>query len=207
MPPLTVCVYGSSSPRTPQKYLDESHRLGHLLSEGGHLCINGAGKHGCMGALNDGVQQANGRVRGVIHAKWVVDQAEHPNIMDLIVVEGDDLQERKKALVHGVDVIIALPGGPGTWDEMWEMACQRGIGFSGVPIVAVNTDGFYDGFVQQLQRADKDGLLYLPPKDLVHFEPDAESALRWCVEHINSLAPDAHVIPVKVSSVSATIQW
>jgi hypothetical protein len=45
-----------------------------------------------MGALNDGVQHMNGHVRGVIHAKWIVDKAEHPYITDLIIVEGDDLQ-------------------------------------------------------------------------------------------------------------------
>ena len=63
-----------------------------------------------MGALNDGVHEKHGRIRGVIHARFVIDKEEHPSIVDLTIVEGEDLQERKKALVQGVDAIIALPG-------------------------------------------------------------------------------------------------
>eukprot|EP00953_Heterococcus_sp_UTEX-ZZ885_P038422 19712-Heterococcus_DN1.PRE.2 len=223
-------AFAASSTHTPAKYLDEARKLGQLLADGGHLCINGAGKNGCMGALNDGLEQQKGRVRGVIHARWVVDKVEHAYIADLVVVEGEDLQERKKALVHGVDAIIALPGGPGTWDELWEMACQRSIGFSGVPIVAINVDGFYDGnhatyarsFVTSrndisdlhtfsvyqllnwrfaariLERAHLDGLLYLPPKDIVHFEKDAAAALQWCVAHKDRPAATATALPIKV---------
>ena len=51
---MRVCVYGSSSTRTPQKYLDAAYRLGQVIAEGGHICVNGAGKFGSMGALSSG---------------------------------------------------------------------------------------------------------------------------------------------------------
>lgn len=177
---FTFCVYGSSSPKTPESYREASRTLGNLLADRGHVTVNGAGKYGCMGALNDGVTERCGRVRGVIHEMWVVDKCEHPSIKDLRVVGGQGLQERKRVLTEDADCIIALPGGMGTWDELWEAACLKGIGLSATPICVVDVNGFYEGFRMQLQRAQDDLLLYGDPDRLVHFETTPEGALNWC---------------------------
>ena len=159
--PLSVCVYGSSSRHTPEAYKAAARTLGAALAKRGHLCINGAGAQGVMGALNASCKAAGGRVRGVCHKMFV----DGPitalfDGLELIQTEGDGLTERKQALAEGADCFIALPGGPGTWDELWEVACARqlGVGRSG-PICLVNTDGYYDGFVTQLERAHADRLL------------------------------------------------
>ncbi|CAN0089150.1 unnamed protein product, partial [Heterosigma akashiwo] len=157
---VNVCVYASASPKTPSAYLDAATELGRLLAKDGHLCINGAGKTGGMGALNDGVIQSQGKVRGVILNKFVVDNNEHDGIKDLVVVGGNDLQERKAKLVEDADCIIALPGGTGTWDELWEAVCLNGIGLRRRPVCCVNIDGYYDGFLKMLDRASRDGLLH-----------------------------------------------
>ncbi|CAM9694273.1 unnamed protein product [Phaeothamnion confervicola] len=136
-----------------------------------------------MGALNDGLAEGNGRVRGVIHKIWVVDRHEHEFIKDMVVVEGEGLQARKKALVEEAEAVIALPGGPGTFDELWEVACEKSLGFVDrlLPIVVLNVGGYYDGSIQQLERAHQDGILYLPPRDLLHFADTPEAALAFCV--------------------------
>jgi hypothetical protein len=82
-------------------------------------------------------------------------------------------------LVHKADALVVLPGGPGTWDELWEMACARGIGLTNLPIVCVNCNGFYEPFREMLVRAYSDKLTKLEPHELVHFEPTAEAAVRW----------------------------
>ena len=72
-PPLNVTCYGSSSSKTPERYLEVARLLGYILSRRGHVCINGAGSFGCMAAMNDGVDAGDGHVRGVIHEMFLAD--------------------------------------------------------------------------------------------------------------------------------------
>lgn len=198
--PLRVCCYGSSSSLTPERYRTEARSLGYILARRGHTCVNGAGSFGCMAAMNEGAALGNGHIVGVIHEMWLVDSSDwadvplrdggaHPVFersdhrdgptREMLVAGGDDLQERKKLLVQGADALVVLPGGPGTWDELWEMACGRNIGLHALPIVCVNVDGYYEPFQAMLQRAYDDQLTKLPPHEIVHFEDSAEAAVRW----------------------------
>ena len=89
---------------------------------------------------------------------------------EILLATGNDLQERKRLLVRDADALVVLPGGPGTWDELWEMACARHVGFHSMPIVCVNVDGYYDNFRVILDRAHEEELLYKHPREIVHFE-------------------------------------
>jgi predicted Rossmann-fold nucleotide-binding protein len=73
VPSLRVCCYGSSSSRTPGKYLDAAYQVGYFLGARGHTCVNGAGSCGCMAAMNEGAADANGHIVGVIHAMWLIE--------------------------------------------------------------------------------------------------------------------------------------
>lgn len=99
--------------------------------------------------------------------------------MKMKLAGGPDLQERKKFLVANTDALIVLPGGPGTWDELWEMACARHLNLNKLPIVCVNVDGYYEPFREMLQRAYSDKLIHLPPDDIVRFASGAEDAVRF----------------------------
>jgi predicted Rossmann-fold nucleotide-binding protein len=135
--PLRVCCYGSSSPKTPDKYMNEAYNLGLLLAKRGHTCVNGAGAHGCMSAMNNGAVAGDGHIVGVMHEMFVVDGADWLGVCgthdafrtsnsqggsgptrEILIAGGDDLQERKKLLVDKADALVVLPGGPGTFDEV-----------------------------------------------------------------------------------------
>jgi len=190
-----ICCYGSSSKKTPDRYLSESHSLGKTLAKRGHTCVNGAGSHGCMGSLNAGVKEGNGDVVGVIHKMFLVDGGDwmdkgsevflgckkevYTGNAELLVAGGRDLQQRKKMLLNDADGVIVLPGGTGTFDELWEIACSRNLGIVDIPIVCVNVDGYYDSFVAMLQRAYDDEILNNKPHDVVHFETSSVLAVRW----------------------------
>ena len=135
------------------------------------------------------------------------DHSTHEPIRQLLVATGKDLQERKKLLIDNSDALIVMPGGPGTFDEvshyrirqdqryessikvslhllrtttqLWEMACARNLGLSTMPLVCVNTHGFYDSFRVMLERAWDDRLTKLPPEQIMHFADTAEEAIRW----------------------------
>jgi len=159
--PLRVCCYGSSSSRTPARYTDAAYDLGSILARRGHTCVNGAGSSGCMAAMNSGASDSGGRIVGVIHEKFVVDGSDwlegaHSVFgrggAELLLATGNDLQERKRLLVRDADALVVLPGGPGTWDELWEMACAGHLGFHSMPIVCVNVDGYYYDFRHATQQ-------------------------------------------------------
>jgi uncharacterized protein (TIGR00730 family) len=117
-----------------------------------------------------------------------VTQPQKKFIRELLVATGDDLQERKRLLVEKADALVVLPGGPGTWDELWEMACAKGIGLSTIPIVCINCDDYYGPFQDMLQRAYDEGLMKYVPEDLVYFVDTPEEAVRW-VEAMNAVVP------------------
>ncbi len=138
--------------------------------------------------MNRGANDGNGAIVGVIHEAFVVDGSDwfegahsvfNSTKHTIITAKGNDLQQRKKLLVEGADGLVVLPGGPGTWDELWEVACARHIGFHAMPIVCVNVDGYYDNFKSILVRAHEDELLYKHPNDILHFEVTAEAAVKW----------------------------
>jgi len=204
---LRVCCYGSSSDRTPEKYKSEAYILGSLLASRGHVCVNGAGSYGCMGAMNEGAAAADGRIVGVIHGMFEVDGDDaHPvfknateddDKIQLVRAYGDDLQERKKLLIKDADALMVLPGGAGTWDELWEMACAINVGFSSLRMVCVNVDGFYEPFRMMLERAEQDQLLYKKPEDIFHFEPTALAAINWIEAQLGDKKTGEYIPTIK----------
>jgi cytokinin riboside 5'-monophosphate phosphoribohydrolase len=187
---MRVCVFGSSSRQTLAKYYDESVRLGTLIAQKGHILVNGAGRYGVMGGVNEGAFTNNGHVQGVIHRSFYVDHGEDSRIKDLVITDGWDLSERKDKLFANSDCIMIMPGGVGTFDEFWDGVSSKALGMKGMtvkPIVVVNIDGYYDGFLEQLHRAQRDGILYHQVEDYFHIESDVEKALDYCIKHAGEL--------------------
>ena len=148
--------------------------------------MNGAGKYGCMGGLNDGCLDAGGYVIGVIHRKFCVDFGEHRGIQKLIIVDGADLSERKYRLLDNSDSVIVMPGGVGTFEELWDAVSAKSLDMSDMvskPICLVNINGYYDGFIQQLDRASREGLLFGPKESYFHITATTEAALDYVASH------------------------
>jgi uncharacterized protein (TIGR00730 family) len=134
-------------------------------------------------AVRDG--GAHGAFANTSAAKPLGGHDQDGPIREMLIAGGKDLQERKRLLMEGADALLVLPGGPGTWDELWEAACARGIGLTNIPIVVVDVDGYYDPFLQIMERAYKEGLTKLKPDELIHFEQSAEGAIQW-IESIHN---------------------
>jgi len=190
---LRLCVFGSSRATTKDTYKAEAETLGRLISEAGHININGAGKFGCMGACNRGSMSVNGAVvEGVIHKMWMPEGQKdelQKGMTSLHVADGPTLTERKRLLCEQSDGFLVLPGGPGTYDELWEVISEYQLGLPKAkcprPICLVNVDGYYDPTIMQLQRCYDDGMLYKEVEEVVHCEPDAASALNYIVQKID----------------------
>lgn len=180
---MRVCVFGSSSRETPKAYLDASRRLGELLAKGGHVCVTGAGLSGCMGAVNEGAYSAGGRTEGVIHRMWVGgDNDEKSRLLtELKIVDGETLANRKRVLCEGSDCFISLPGGLGTYDELFEVLCERQLKLNPRPVVLLNVGGFYDGIIAQIKRAQAEKILYAGLDELLLVTDSPDAAIEYCV--------------------------
>jgi uncharacterized protein (TIGR00730 family) len=145
-----VCVFAASSRQVDNIYLEAAYRLGEILAKESITIVYGGGAVGLMGELANGALEAGGAVIGVI-PKFMVDlEWGHEGITELKIVK--DMHERKKLVMQNSDAIIALPGGCGTFEELFEALTMKRLGFYLNPIVLVNVNGFYDPLVKQLER-------------------------------------------------------
>ncbi|MEX0734462.1 MAG: TIGR00730 family Rossman fold protein [Steroidobacteraceae bacterium] len=150
-PQRSVCVYCASSGACDAVYHDVARRLGKLLAAAGCCVVYGGGRAGSMGALADGALAAGGRVVGVI-PKFMVDlEWGNNDLSELHVVE--DMRTRKHEMLTRASAVVALAGGTGTLEELFEAITLKRLGLFLGPIVIVNTRGYYDPLIAQLAAA------------------------------------------------------
>ena len=156
-----VCVFCASSANINERYMADARELGTLLAQGGWRCVNGGGAVGLMGALTDGTLDAGGEVTGVIPKfipKFMVDNGWcYDRLNDVIVTA--DMHQRKQMMSDMADAVIALPGGVGTFEELLETLTWRQLGLVKVPVIILNTLGYYDPLLAMLQHAIDEGFM------------------------------------------------
>ncbi|HEY0179713.1 MAG TPA: TIGR00730 family Rossman fold protein [Dokdonella sp.] len=138
---MRVCVYCASSEHCARAYHEAAAALGGALAAAGCTIVYGGGAVGLMGALANAALAAGGDVVGVIPRFMTAVEWQHPGLATLEVVE--DMRERKHRLLTGSDAVVALPGGSGTLEELFEAITLKRLGLYLNPIVLVNTNGFY----------------------------------------------------------------
>jgi len=153
----TVCVYCSSSDRTPPVYLEAAARLGRLLAEAGIGVVYGGSSLGSMGRMAASALDAGGRVTGILPR--FMDELEWGNraLTELRIV--DDMHERKRLMLELSDAVIALPGGCGTLEELFEAITWKRLGLYFGPVLLVNVNRFYDPCIELLNRSVDQGFM------------------------------------------------
>lgn len=139
--PNMVCVYCASSKSCAPQYHEVAYRLGRALAGAGHAVVYGGGRVGSMGALANGVLEAGGRIVGVIPRFMQDLEWGHEGLSELHVVE--DMRTRKHRMLTESHAVVALPGGTGTLEELFEALTLKRLGLFTGPIVLVNTRGFF----------------------------------------------------------------
>lgn len=148
---MRICVYCASSNQADAIFREAAFRLGELLAESGHTVVYGGGSAGSMGAVADGALSKGGQVIGILPRFMADLEWGHPGLTHLELV--GDMRERKHKLLTGSDAVIALPGGCGTLEELFEAITLKRLGIYLNPIVLLDTRGFYQplhAFMQQV---------------------------------------------------------
>jgi uncharacterized protein (TIGR00730 family) len=138
---MRICVYAASSQHCDRSYHDAAFHLGALLAEAGCSLVYGGGSVGSMGAVANGALSAGGDVTGIIPRFMADLEWGHAGLTRLELVE--DMRERKHRLLADSDAVVALPGGCGTLEELFEAMTLKRLGLYFNPIVLLNTQGFY----------------------------------------------------------------
>ena len=168
----SVAVYCGSSDRARPENLQAARQMGFAIARRGLRLVYGAGSTGLMGALADAVLEANGQVIGIIPELFNTPQLAHSNLTQLVVV--GTMHQRKAQFVEMSDAFIAMPGGFGTFEELFEVLTWSQIGLHTKPIGLLNVSRYFDPLLAMVDHAEDEGMIYTEHQDLfVHAEsPD-----------------------------------
>ena len=156
-----------------EKYVLPARELAKLIAEHGHGLVWGGSNTGVMKVMADGVQAGGGKIFGV--SVEILKARARPDADEILFAA--DLGERKAMLLARSDVIVVLPGGLGTLDELSEILELRKHGAHEKRVVVLNTDGFYDGLRRQLERMSAEGFIERPLADFIAYAETADAAL------------------------------
>lgn len=131
-----VLVYGSASTQIDPRFIEQGREIGRRLAQAGCKVVYGGGSLGMMGAAADGALSAGGHVTGIIPRFMKEAEIMHQGVSDLRVV--DDMHTRKRLMFDLCDAIVALPGGFGTVEELFEVITWKQVGRHTKPIIIVN---------------------------------------------------------------------
>jgi len=174
----SLCVYCGSSPGTDPAFMEEARIAGGLLAKAGLTLVYGGGRVGLMGAVADAALAAGGRVVGVMPADLVSQEIAHTGLSDLHVV--NSMHERKWKMAELADGFLCLPGGPGTFEEIFEQWTWALLGFHSKPCGFVNLGGYYDLLRATIQQmADKGFIAQQYVDMLIYADTTAEALARF----------------------------
>jgi uncharacterized protein (TIGR00730 family) len=177
----SLCIYCGSSDNVHPEYLAAARQMGQALAKHSIRLVYGAGKTGLMGAVANGVLEAGGQVCGVVCDSLNLPHLIHANLTTLEVVE--TIQQRKARMMDLADAFIALPGGFGTFDELFEnLACIQ-IGLHSKPVGLLNTREYFNPLLAMVEHAFTEGFIYAEHRLLLTHASTPEELLASLADH------------------------
>lgn len=150
-PLFSVCVYCGSKPGTDPLYAQAAVTVGQWIAAHGGQLVYGGGSGGLMGLVADATLAAGGRVVGIIPKALVEKEWAHHGCTELHIV--DNMHDRKRMMAERANAFLALPGGIGTLEELFEVWTWRQLGYHDKPIGLLNTAGYYSGLLAFLHHS------------------------------------------------------
>lgn len=166
----SICVFCGSNPGVNGSYVEAARALGHLLAQENIGLIFGGGMTGLMGAVADAVLAAGGEATGVIPDSMNVPRVVHEGVTERVVV--DTMHTRKATMARLADAFIALPGGLGTFEELFETLTWSQLGYQPKPIGILNVDRYYDPLVKLIDHAVVNGFVTPKHRDIFVVDED-----------------------------------
>ena len=178
---MNICVYCSSSNLVSSAYRDEANLLGHYIGGSGNTLVYGGATGGLMDVVAEGAQAEDADIVGIV-PELIVERGRKSDLpTQLFVVE--DMAERKEMMKEYADVFVALAGGYGTLDELFDVLVTGMLGYHDKPVILVNSQDYYSGLLSQFEKMEKEHMGYKSDSFKLQIVPDAKS----CIELLKSL--------------------
>lgn len=173
---MRICIFsGSSAGRLPL-YSEAATRLGHALAKSGIGLVYGGASVGLMGAVADAALASGGEVIGVLPDFLAQKEIAHTGLSDLRIV--NSMHERKALMAELSDGFVALPGGIGTLEELFEVWTWAQLGQHEKPCALLNINGFYDGLASFLEHIVDEAFLKPEHREMLIVEQDIDDLLK-----------------------------
>ena len=183
MTPFSVCVYCGSRPGERPAYAEAARAVGTEIGRRGWQLVYGGGRAGLMGEVADAALAAGATVVGVIPESLMGRELGHRGLTELHVVQ--TMHERKTMMAERSDAFLALPGGIGTFEELFEVWTWRQLGYHVKPLGLLNVAGYYDALLSFLTHSRAQGFMTSAQTDLLHVGDNPTALL----ERLAELAP------------------
>ena len=179
-PAFSVCVYCGSRTGESPLHADAARDVGHWIGQHSGQLVYGGGKNGLMGIVAAATLEAGGRVVGIIPLALVEKEWANDHCTELHVV--DTMHDRKRMMAERADSFLALPGGIGTLEELFEVWTWRQLGYHDKPVGLLNLGGFYDSLLTFLDSAVTSGFMNEWQMGLIRTGNDAELLMTELVQ-------------------------
>ena len=173
---LSVCVYCGSRPGAQPEYAEAARTIGTEIGHRGWQLVYGGGRAGLMGVVADAALAAGAPVTGVIPESLMGRELGHRGLTELLVVQ--TMHERKLLMAERSDAFLALPGGIGTFEELFEVWTWRQLGYHDKPLGLLNVAGYYDALLGFLAHSRDQGLMTTAQTDLLQVGDDPSALLQ-----------------------------
>lgn len=179
-PSFSLCVYCGSRPGETPLFAEAARQVGQWIGAHGGQLVYGGGRSGLMGIVAQATRLAGGRVVGVIPQALVDKEQANHDCDELHIVQ--TMHERKAMMAERSDAFLALPGGIGTFEELFEVWTWRQLGYHDKPIGLLNTAGYYDNLLTFLASSVQSGFMGEWQMELIQSHADASALLPHLVE-------------------------
>lgn len=176
-----VCVYCGSSDKLHPDYLAAARQMGAAIARRSLRVVYGAGSTGLMGAVAEGALESGGEVIGVIPEYFNTPRLAHNGLTELEVVP--TIHQRKARMAELADAFIALPGGYGTFEELFEILTWAQIGLHTKPIGLLNVRGYFNPLIEMVDHARREGFIYAEHRALFQVAGQADELLSLLGNH------------------------
>ena len=166
----SICVYCGANAGVSPVYAEQARVLARAMVDANIALVYGGGNVGLMGIIADEVLRLGGEVTGVIPTALVEREVGHTGLTRQFIVK--DMHERKAMMASLADGFIAMPGGMGTLEELFEMLTWSQLGIHGKPVGVLNVGGFYDHLVGFIRHATEQGFIKPQHETLMQVEAD-----------------------------------
>lgn len=187
-PIRSVTVYCSSSNHIALNYRKSAIALGKAIAAEGWSVVYGGGRGGLMGLLADAAHSAGGRVIGISPQFFVDGGHCREDCHEFIIAA--DMRHRKSILQDRGDAFVVLPGGLGTFDEVFEILCYKSLGLHGKPIVLVNIAGFFDPLLKLIEHGIDHRFIKAEKRDLIFVAESVDDAVGFLKSKKNPTPPN-----------------